>query len=187
MPRGTQEGTHFTIDRAFTVVANEPSAFTLYSAMDRDNPLNAVVTFADLTEVYRHAPLVTALRYGKRSRRVPLAVRLTAAFTETGTLELWCESVTTEHRWRLSFNLRSTEAEPESEDDGETAAEADQVVVADEGVHAAERLITDTFHAGVDSASPGALAGALENALGHAKHAWPFRCCVRWRTCCCAQ
>ena len=38
MPRGTQEGTHFTIDRDFTVIANEPSAFTLYSAMDRDDP-----------------------------------------------------------------------------------------------------------------------------------------------------
>ena len=174
MPRGTQEGTRFTIDRDFTVVANEPSAFTLYSTMDRGDPLNALVTFADLAEVHRHAPLVTALRYGKRSRRVPLAVRLTAAFTETGTLELWCESVTTEHRWRLSFNLRSTEVEPESEDDDETPAEADQVVVADEAVHAAERLIRETFQGGGDPASPDVLAGALENALGHAKHAWPL-------------
>ena len=32
IPRGTQEGTHFTIDRDFSVVANEPSAFTLYSS-----------------------------------------------------------------------------------------------------------------------------------------------------------
>jgi molecular chaperone DnaK (HSP70) len=175
IPRGTQEGTQFTIDRDFSVVANEPSAFTLYSTMDRDDPLNAVVTFADPTEVYRHAPLVTALRYGKRSRRVPLAVRLTASFTETGTLEIWCESVSTEHRWRLSFSLRSTEADlVEGEDDDETPAEADQVVVADEALRTAERLIEETFQAGDVRGSPGALTGVLENALGHAKHAWPL-------------
>ena len=38
-----------------------------------------LVTFTGDDDVYRHAPLVTALRFGKRSRRVPLAVRLTAS------------------------------------------------------------------------------------------------------------
>jgi molecular chaperone DnaK (HSP70) len=175
IPRGTQEGTQFTIDRDFSVVANEPSAFTLYSSMDRDDRLNAVVTFADPGQVYRHAPLVTALRYGKRSRRVPLAVRLTASFTETGTLELWCESVSTEHRWRLSFSLRSSEADlPGDEDDDETQAEADQVVIPDDALRTAEGLIGETFRAGEDHGLPAALTGALENALGHAKQAWPL-------------
>ena len=173
IPRGTQEGTHFTIDRDFSVVANEPSAFTLYSTMDRDDPLNAVVTFPEAGEVHRHAPLVTALRYGKRSRRVPLAVRLTASFTETGTLEIWCESVSTEHRWRLSFSLRRTEADlPDDEDDDRTPAEPDQVVIADDALRAAERLISETFQAGGGIESPGGLTGALENALGHGKQAW---------------
>jgi hypothetical protein len=49
-----------------------------------------------------------------RARRCT-GVRLTVLFTEVGTLELWCESKTTEHRWRLQFNLRAQEAiEPEA-------------------------------------------------------------------------
>jgi hypothetical protein len=172
MPRGTQEGTRTAIDHNFTVIANQPSAFTLYSAMSRADPLNAVVTFAPEDEVHQHAPLVTALRFGKRSRRVPLAVRLTSAFTETGTLELWCESITTEHRWRLSFNLRHAEASP-LDDDGaeEDEEEADQVVIPGEALAAAQSLIRGVFD-GADS--PATLVGAIENALGHGKQAWPL-------------
>jgi molecular chaperone DnaK (HSP70) len=175
LPRGTQEGTRLIIDRDFTVVGNEPSAFTLYSAMDREDPLNAVVTFTETSDVYRHAPLVTALRYGKRSRRVPLAVRLTATFTETGTLEIWCESVATEHRWRLSFSLRNADAEPwddDAEGEGEVAR-GGQVVIADEAVQSAGRLIRATFGDG-DAGAPGGLTAALENVLGHNKQAWPL-------------
>ena len=39
-------------------------------------------------------------------------MRLSAAFTEVGTLELWCESQVSEHRWRLQFQLRALEQEP---------------------------------------------------------------------------
>lgn len=173
MPRGTQEGTRATIDRDFTVVANQPSAFTLYSTMTRTDPLNAVVTFAEKEDVYRHAPLVTALRYGKRSRRVPLAVRLTASFTETGTLELWCESTVTEHRWRLSFSVRRAESSPldDAADDEEDAHE-DHVVIADDALRTADGLIRDVFGAARGEATPVSLVGALENALGHGKQAW---------------
>jgi hypothetical protein len=174
MPRGTQEGTRIALDREFTVIANQPAAFTLYSSIDRDDPVNAMVGFTDDEAVHRHAPLVTALRYGKRSKRVPLAVRLNAVFTETGTLELWCESTTTEHTWRLSFNLRGAESDPL--DDAAPVAvqeDADQVIVTDEALGAAESLIRGVFR---DTArgAPGSLVGELENALGHGKHEWPL-------------
>src|SRR4029434_3811058 len=119
-------------------------------------------------EVTRHAPLVTALRFGKRSRRVALAVRLAVSFTETGTLELWCESRTTDHRWRLAFNLRSTEADPlaaDVEESPESEQSEDHVVIPDESAAAAERLIRDVFAANATLA-PEALVGELENALG---------------------
>lgn len=175
MPRGTQEGTRATIDRDFTVVANQPSAFTLYSTMTRTDPLNAVVAFAEKEDVYRHAPLVTALRYGKRSRRVPLAVRLTASFTETGTLELWCESAVTEHRWRLSFSVRRAESSPldDAADDEEDAHE-DHVVIADDALRTAEGLIRHVFGAAGGEIAPASLVGALEDAVGHGKQAWPL-------------
>lgn len=176
MPRGTQEGTRFELDRDFTVITNRPAAFTLYSSTDRSDPLGAVVTFGDDEEVQTHAPLTTALRYGKRSRREPLAVRLSTAFTETGTLELWCESKTTEHRWRLAFNLRALEADPLDAavaEPGGAAAET-SVVIPDEAVARATGLIRDVFGAGDSSIKPEALVGELENALGHGKAAWPL-------------
>ncbi|MEP6918464.1 MAG: molecular chaperone DnaK, partial [Acidobacteriota bacterium] len=175
MPRGTQEGTRLALDREFTVIANQPAAFTLYSSIDRDDPVNAIVAFTEEDAVHRHAPLVTALRYGKRSRRVPLAVRLTSVFTETGTLELWCESTTTDHRWRLSFNLRSAESDPLDEAAPDPAAQedADQVIVTDDALHAAQIQIRGVFAEDAHGA-PGSLVGELENTLGHGKHAWPL-------------
>jgi hypothetical protein len=175
LPRGTQEGSRFELDREFTIFTNRPAAFTLYSSPVRTDALNALVTLKDDDDVTRHAPLVTALRFGKRSRQVPLTVRLAVSFTETGTLELWCESRTTDHRWRLAFNLRGIEADPlDADDSGEVAAAAAaQVVVADDALERATDLIRQTFDPAAAGPQPDSLVGELENALGHGKHAWP--------------
>jgi hypothetical protein len=113
---------------------------------------------------------VTAFRYGQRSRKVPLPVRLSIVFTEVGTLELWCESRTTEHRWRLQFNLRTAE-EGSGEADDESRS-APEVIVPDEALARGEQLIRDVFAGG--HAAADTLTGELENALGHGKHAWPL-------------
>jgi molecular chaperone DnaK (HSP70) len=173
LPRGTQEGTAFDLDREFTVITNQPAAFTLFSSSGRDDGLNDLVTFDPAEPPHRHAPLVTALRFGKRSRRVPLAVRLSAVFTETGTLELWCRSTTTDHRWRLAFNLRATEQNPLDITDAEDTGDEDQVVVGDEAIAQALDLLRRTFGPGATRDAT-AVVGDLENALGHGKHAWPM-------------
>jgi hypothetical protein len=175
MPRGTQEGTSLAIDREFSVVTNQPLAFTLFSSTERSDPTGTIVEFAaeGADDVHRHAPLVTAFRFGKRSRRVPLGVRLRASFTETGTLELWCESVATDHRWRLSFNLRGVEADPldtAAEDDVEQSP--DHIIIDDDRVNAASQQICSVF--ADRNSSPDALTGDIENALGHGRHAWPL-------------
>ena len=176
LPRGTQEGSRFEFDREFTITTNQPAAFTLYSNPVRTDALSALVTLNEEDEVTRHAPLVTALRFGKRSRRVALAVRLAVSFTETGTLELWCESRTTDHRWRLAFNLRGSEADPlDADDSGEVATEAAaRVIVADGALEHAIELIRQTFDPAATGPQPVSLVGELENALGHGKHAWPL-------------
>ena len=176
LPRGTQEGTHLELNREFTVITNQPAAFTLYSATDTAHAAGEIVTFAAGEEVQRHAPLATALRYGRRSQRVPLSVTLTSVFTETGTLELWCESTTTEHRWRLGFNLRAIETDPlEEAVSDEDASPADPaIIVPDESVRAAEESIRAVFGDGTGAQEPQALTAALENVLGHGKAAWPI-------------
>jgi hypothetical protein len=216
MPRGTEEGTRFDLDRALTVISNQPAAFTLYSSPDRTDPVDTLVALDDagdqpgprtaalrqaqgrperdrgadrgpstssgspraasrggLQVLQKHAPLVTAFRYGKRSRRVPLAVRLSAAFTETGTLEIWCRSEETDHRWRLAFNLRGVEADP-LDGIGDEAAEGESGVVVDpDSIATASVLVRDMF-GGAASLAPEALIGELETVLGHGKLAWPL-------------
>ncbi len=131
MPRGTDEGTTLALERTFDVITNQPIAFTLYSSTQRHDGLNEIVALTDPDAFHRHAPLVTVLRYGQRSRRVSLAVGLRVVFTETGTLELWCESRNSDHRWRLAFNLRAAEADPlEVTEASADPAQTDEAVVA---------------------------------------------------------
>lgn len=173
IPRGTEEGTHFDLENEFTVVSNQPAAFTLFSSPDRTDAVGAVIDVADDAAVRRHAPLVTAFRYGKRSRKVPLSVRLTAAFTETGTLELWCRADDTGHRWRLAFNLRGVEADPlDTESEGEQ--DSGGVIIEDEAVERSKAMLTAVFGPGSSATTPEALTAELETILGHGKHAWPL-------------
>ena len=174
MPKGTEEGTTFALDREFTVVSNQPSAFTLYSSTVRTDPPGSVVTLTDADEVIRHTPLVTALRYGKRSRRVPLRVRLKTVFTETGTLELWCESTVSEHRWRLAFGIRALESEPLDEGPREADEQGTVVLIADEAIEEAAGIIRSVFSGSSSRATPETLTGEIEAALGHGKQAWPL-------------
>ncbi|HEX8117052.1 MAG TPA: hypothetical protein VF521_07260, partial [Pyrinomonadaceae bacterium] len=133
-------------------------------------------------ELHRHAPLVTVLRYGKRSRHIELDVRLTAHSTEVGTLELWCEAPKTGHRWRLQFQLRGAETLEEEIVEGDESEaqeeEAPRIVIPDESVGQAERLLRAVFGGTRDALegetlSPEALPGRLEAALGYRKDSWP--------------
>jgi DNA-K related protein/Hsp70 protein len=176
MPRGTEEGTSLELaERAFTVLTNRPVSFTLYSSTTRHDQHGDVVAL-DEAEAHRHAPLITVLRYGKKSREAELTVRLRINFTEVGTLELWCESLKTDHRWRLGFQLRGAAAEDE---EIEPAAEEAETVIADEAIETAAQLIRAVFggerhHATLEPATPDALVGRLEAALGYGKDGWPM-------------
>jgi molecular chaperone DnaK (HSP70) len=185
LPRGTEEGTTLDLTgREFTVLANRPVSFTLYSSTTRSDAHGDVVVL-DEDEAHRHAPLITVLRYGKKSRHAELSVRLTASFTEVGTLELWCESLKTEHRWRLQFQLRGAEAEAEVEEDieaedapGQAANVAQVVIRAETAAHAARclRAVFGRPHDAManDNVAPETLTSRIESLFGYGKDAWPI-------------
>ena len=174
MPRATDEGTAIELEREFVVMTNQPAAFTLYSSTSRSDPAGTLVTAGDIEDMLRHEPLVTAFRYGKRSRSVPLNVRLRVVFTETGTLELWCQSMATGHRWRLAFNLRGAEADPFADESTGEANESTGILIGEDAIARAATLIRGTFGQPSSGAAAGALTGELEAALGHGKHDWPL-------------
>ena len=55
-------------------------------------------------------PIRTLLRFGKKTGERRLPVRIGARLTEVGTLDLYCFSRETDHRWRLEFQLRDAGA-----------------------------------------------------------------------------
>jgi hypothetical protein len=174
LPRGVQEGTEVDLaSRVFTVLTNRAVSFPLYSSLVRtDSAGDAVTLDGERDGLHRHAPLVSVLRYGKRSRQAEIPVHLTARFTELGTLELWLQSAATEHRWRLHFQLRGS-----SERDDATAAntpERDEVLVPDEAIAGAERLLDDVFAGpGTGGATPEMVVAEIETLVGFGKQAWP--------------
>jgi molecular chaperone DnaK (HSP70) len=176
LPLGIDEGTTLSLaNREFAVLTNRPVSFTLYSSTTRHDAHGEVAVF-DEEQVHRHAPLVTLLRYGKKSRQIELGVQLKATFNEVGTLELWCESLKTQHRWRLQFELRANEGQPPK---GEPPPQQGPPTVPEELLEPAGRLIRTVFgrpHGGSarQTIAPEAIVNELEAVLGRNKDAWPM-------------
>jgi len=178
LPAGVEEGATLPLlDREFSVLANRPVSFTLYSSRTRHDAPGEVATLEG-ADLHRHAPLVTLLRYGKKMRDVYLTVRIRASFTEVGTLELWCESRDTPHRWRLQFELRA-EATPAQELDTAKPqplpTQSSAVVTSDATVESAAQLIRGVFAgwADGDTLEPETLVSQMEVALGAKRDSWP--------------
>jgi hypothetical protein len=176
LARGTSEGTEQTLDHLFAVTANRPVAFTLCSSTTRADRAGDIVQLDANADALQRAPLVTVFRYGRKSRHVELPVRVSAAFTEVGTLELWCRSETSDHRWRLQFQVRGTDESAKTSERVEPAV--DDVVIPEDALVHAESVVRDLF-AGAGTASnadvtPENVVAQLEQLLGYAKTAWPI-------------
>ena len=179
LPAGVEEGATLPLlDRELSVLANRPVSFTLYSSRTRHDAYGEVAGL-DEANVHRHAPLVTLLRYGKKMRDVYLIVRLRTSFTEIGTLELWCESRDTPHRWRLQFELRGEEAQAQQLDTEKpqpVPTRSSVVATSDATVESAAQLIRGVFgySADGDTLAPEALVSQMEATLGAKRDSWPI-------------
>jgi len=174
LPSGINEGTTLSLaNREFAVLTNRPVSFTLYSSTTRHDGHGEVADF-DEKEFHRHAPLVTQLLYGKKSRQIELGVQLKASFTEVGTLELWCESLKTQHCWRLQFELRKDEGQSQPATD---TTEQAPLVIPDKSLESARRMVQAVFGRsnnalGLEAVAPEVLVSKLEATLCHNKDAW---------------
>jgi hypothetical protein len=168
LPRGTDPDTTLRLqDRKFRLRTNRPVAFILYSSATRYDLHGEFVSPAD-ADLHRHAPLVTVVRHGGRSRREDLPVTVSATFTEMGTLELWCEARPASQRWRLEFDLH-----------GEAGGGDGAATGAAGSVEAAGRLIRALFGGPDDlipgeSITPEELGSKIEEAVGDGREVWPL-------------
>jgi len=166
VPRGMEEGEATEIAQPeFELLANRPVAFPLYTATDRSGERPGDVISVAPGELAALPPLRTVLRFGRKLQETALPVHIEVRLTEIGTLEIWCRSRTTDHRWRLEFRLRETV--------GETPSPAsDAALVVEPGrIEEAGRVLRGAFEADDD---PVTLGRRLEAALGAGRDAWPL-------------
>jgi uncharacterized protein DUF3731/Hsp70 protein len=176
LPAGAEAGTTLPLlSREFSVLANRPVSFALYSSRARHDAHGEVAPL-DGADIHRHAPLVSLLRYGKKMRELYLKVRLRAIYTEVGTLELWCESLETQHRWRLQFELRGEDSQAEQpgpQPPQLTSGHASASTAPDASFESAAQLIRSVFAISTDDATPDTLVSQLESLLGTKRDQWP--------------
>lgn len=168
VPRGTEEGFVAVLDQpSFQVLTNQPVAFQLYSSSTRLGDRSGEVVTLSEDEYSILPPIRTVLRFGKKGAAQPLPVRLAVHLTEIGTLELWCESQQTPHRWQLQFDVRR-QGEP-----GPAAALGE---ILDAGlIEQAQQTIAHTFRGGETDLlqSPDRLVKALTELIESGKEQWP--------------
>lgn len=111
LPRGSQEGSVFQPDQIFALRPNTPIAFHLLTSHVRLQDRQGDLVNIDPVEMQMLPPIQTVLRFGRKHMQAEagstLPVRLAMRLTAIGTVELWLESQTSEHRWQLEFQLRS--------------------------------------------------------------------------------
>ncbi len=175
--RGMEEGEeiHLT-QQEFEVLANQPVSFSLYASGTRSGDRPGELLMLDADEVVLLPPIRTVLRFGKKAGVTKIPVRVSARFTETGTLELWCEARKTRHRWRLQFQLRG-EGPRFGQAPLSPATLSGGQVIDDTRVEAATSLLRRVFAPGKTDGKenqPRTLTRQLEEALGTTREAWPL-------------
>lgn len=109
LPRGAEEGHVFQSTQTFSLRANTPVAFHLLTSHVRLHDEEGILVPIDEQEMQKLPPIQTILRFGRNQTDLNqmIPVRLGIQLTAVGTVELWLESLKSEHRWNLEFQLRS--------------------------------------------------------------------------------
>ncbi|MEM8733791.1 MAG: Hsp70 family protein [Planctomycetota bacterium] len=170
VPGDTEPGQEIHLDSLKLELAiAQPVEFSLFTSSVRltDGP-GELVTI-DPEQMKALPPIRTVLRTERRNQTGTLPVTLNAHLSEIGTIDLWCQAVETDHRWRLQFDVRST-----TQTDVEAhVSEAESEGFVDESTwQACEQVIDDVF-AETGDEKPSRLVKQLARVLDSGKLDWP--------------
>ncbi len=132
VPRHMEEGSRVTVPRPFALQLGRPVRFPLFASTRArlEEPGDVVPFSEDLVALPPVETVLTGLGPGpgpglgpgpERDKAEEVPVRLEAALTEIGTLELWCAASDREARWKLEFSLRQPAAAERAEGRSELA------------------------------------------------------------------
>ncbi len=164
--RGMPEGTQNELsDKHFSVLANQPVRFHLYSSSFRSGDAVGDVIPVDET-LTTLPPLQTVIKFGKKAKEgLSIPVKVEAHYTEMGTLALWCQSLKSPHRWRFQFQLRTVEQPVEV---------SDQEVLEESVVDEAIMRIKDAFSGKSPKTSVPRLIKDITKTVNTPKEKWPL-------------
>lgn len=108
LPRGTGEGTEITLEnRVFRLATGVPVRFDLIVANDDFSPPAGAIVDIDSTHFQILPPLVVVLKRDASTDLPDRPVRLVAALSDIGTLDLHCVATDApDQRWNIEFQLR---------------------------------------------------------------------------------
>jgi molecular chaperone DnaK (HSP70) len=108
VPRHLEEGSRVTVPRPFALQLGRPVRFPLFASSRArlEQPGEVVELSEDLVPLPAVETVITADRAAPAPPAAEVPVRLEAALTEIGTLELWCAAADRDARWKLEFSLR---------------------------------------------------------------------------------
>jgi len=164
--RGVDEGTTLSLPESldFEVLTNQPVSFDLYSSSYRSGDRCGDILSVDET-LTPLPPLQTVIQFGQKGKKTAIPVAIEAEYTEMGVLALWCRSLSSQHRWRLQFQLR---------DAGQPAEVGETEVYEAEAVDAAKQRIQDLFARDASAAKRSGVMKAIAGAVNRPREKWPL-------------
>lgn len=168
-PRGAEEGQEVHLaSPEFQAMTNRPVNFTLYSSSYRSADNVGDIIVAERDEFIELPPVRTVLRFGKSAGSVRIPVSLGIRLNEFGTLDVWCESRKTPHRWKLAFHLRKEETSPLRGSPGIHTLDESAV---DEAVSVLTQAL-DSGSGCLSGVTPENVIRHMETALGLGRNNW---------------
>ncbi|MFQ5559467.1 MAG: Hsp70 family protein [Nitrospinota bacterium] len=144
MPRDTEEGVKQSLSsHKFTVRTNEQVRFLIAGSATRlHDSVGAVIDEEE--EITPLPPLQTVIRFGKQEARL-VEVTLSTLLNETGTMEIWINSVSTDHRWQLKFDLRALHTHSKKKSADFELDNPGSVTITEKQMTEAEKIIDGAF------------------------------------------
>lgn len=175
VPRDAQEGDEIALHgHDLELTLGQPVTFPLASSSVRPKDQAGDLAAPDADSIRVLPPLVGMMRVGRKAKAERVPVRVTSRVTEVGTVELWCQSVRDDRRWRLQIQLRGPSGTPTTP--MRIAGDAvDRVVIEQSEIDAGRSAVRAAFEAASPSADAGVarLVKHLESALDAPRAQWP--------------
>jgi len=150
-----------------------PVQFPLWVSSTRLADLAGDLVDIDTRELSPLPPICTALMQGRRREENQIEVVMEAELSEIGTVGLYCVDPSSNKRWRLEFDIRST---LETDREAHLAAGESAGIVDAETIQGCAGAIEQVFAkdaGGRTAAKPGKLMKELQSILQCNRDAWP--------------